>query len=99
MPEDLELEFAPLDHALRDGRTVHVRVVQPSDEAELVQAFGRMSENDRYMRFMRVVSELDLKRLRTTLADLPANKDKLIVTVLPDAGERYLSTALFETVT
>lgn len=31
------------------------------------------------------------------LAALPENKDKLIVTVLPDAGERYLSTALFET--
>jgi len=30
------------------------------------------------------------------LAAMPANKGKLVVTVLPDAGERYLSTALFE---
>ena len=30
------------------------------------------------------------------LAMDPAMKGKLIVTVLPDAGERYLTTALFE---
>ncbi len=32
------------------------------------------------------------------LAALPENRGKLIVTVLPDAGERYLSTALFENI-
>lgn len=30
------------------------------------------------------------------LADLPENKDKMIVVILPDSGERYLSTPLFD---
>ena len=32
------------------------------------------------------------------LAHLPENKDKTIVVILPDSGERYLSTVLFESV-
>lgn len=32
----------------------------------------------------------------TKLAKMPENKDKVIVVLLPDTGERYLSTGLFE---
>ena len=32
----------------------------------------------------------------TLLANRPENKDKTIVVLLPDTGERYLSTELFE---
>jgi hypothetical protein len=42
------------DITLRDGRVVHLRAIRASDEAELLQAFDRMSEAARFMRFMRV---------------------------------------------
>jgi len=47
--------FTEFDFALRDGRIVHVRAMRLTDEEELVQAFARMSNDARYMRFMRFV--------------------------------------------
>ena len=44
---------------LRDGRVVHLRSIHASDEAEVLQAFDRLSPEARYMRFMRVVKALD----------------------------------------
>ena len=35
-------------------------------------------------------------QVATELALIPANRDKTIVALLPDTGDRYLSTALFE---
>ena len=42
---------------LRDGRVVHIRAIRASDEAEILQAFDRMSADARYMRFMHTVRE------------------------------------------
>ena len=50
------------DITLRDGRAVHLRATRPADEAELLQAFERMSEEARYMRLMHVVREPNLER-------------------------------------
>jgi RimJ/RimL family protein N-acetyltransferase len=59
------------DITLRDGRVVHVRTIRPTDEAELVQAFDRMGPDARYLRFMRVVQQPDLVRLRAVLGSFP----------------------------
>ena len=77
----MDYGFAEFDVALSDGRTVHVRAMQPSDEAELVQAFGRMSDDARYMRFMRLVREPNVERLRSALASLPENGMGIVATV------------------
>jgi acetyltransferase len=80
---------------LRDGRTVHLRAVGPADEAELVQAFGRLSKEARYMRFMGSVGELDLERLRTTLAASPESGTGIVATVPADDGIDIVGSAVF----
>ncbi len=64
-----DFSFQEFDATLRDGRTVHIRAMRPADEAELLQAFGRMSDDARYMRFMRSVREPNVERLRKALAE------------------------------
>jgi len=69
------------DISLRDGRTVHVRAVRPDDEAELLQAFERMSADARYMRFMHSVREANRERLRQVLASFPKHGIGLVASV------------------
>jgi RimJ/RimL family protein N-acetyltransferase len=87
--------FHDLDVSLRDGRAVHIRAVRPEDEAELVQAFGRMSEEARYMRFMGSVGELDLDRLRETLAAFPESGLGIVATVPADDGIDIVGSAVY----
>ena len=82
------------DTTLRDGRTVHVRALQPSDEAEIVQAFERMGPDARYMRFMRVVNQVDLPRLRTVLASFPEGGIGLVATVPAADGYDIVGSAV-----
>ena len=91
----MDTPFEDVDVTLRDGRAVHIRAVAPSDEAELVQAFGRMSAEARYMRFMGSVGEVDLERLRRTLAAFPESGIGIVATVPADDGIDIVGSAVY----
>ena len=84
------------DVTLRDGRSVHIRTIHPSDEAELLQAFDRLSPTARYMRFMRFVNEPDLERLRKALlASFPERRDGVVATIPAIDGIDIVGAAFF----
>ena len=83
------------DATLHDGRVVHIRPMYTSDEAELLQAFDRLSPEARYMRFMRAVREPNLERLRKTLASFPQSGDANVATVPAADGIDIVGTAMF----
>ena len=83
------------DVILRDGRVVHMRTILPTDEKELLQAFERMSEEARYMRFMRSVRELNVQRLREALDSFPEGGSGIVVTVPADDGADIVASAVF----
>ena len=82
----MSTDIPETDITLRDGRSVSVRAVRPTDEAEIVQAFDRMSEDARYMRFMRFVREPNMERLRKALASFPESGVGIVATVPADDG-------------
>ena len=87
--------FQPRDVTLRDGRTVHVRAIHPTDEEELLAAFDRMDSEARYMRFMTSVRNIDVQRLRRLLDSFP-EKGCAIAAVVPAAdGIDIVATAGF----
>jgi RimJ/RimL family protein N-acetyltransferase len=73
--------IAAADITLRDGRSVHLRSLATADEAELLQAFERLSDAARYMRFMRVIREPDARRLHAVLASFPEAGFGIVATV------------------
>ncbi len=84
-----------IDISLRDGRVLHIRAMRPADEAELLQAFDRLSPDARYMRFMRTVREPNLERLRKALASFPESGIGIVATVPAADGFDIAGTAIF----
>ena len=82
------------DITLRDGRVVHLRAMRAPDESELLQAFGRMSDAARYMRFMHVVREPNLERLRKVLGSFPEDGIGLVATVPAADGIDIVGSAI-----
>ena len=83
------------DVALRDGRVVHLRAILPSDEKELLQAFARMPDEARYMRFMRSIREPNVQRLRDALVSFPEGGSGIVATVPADDGTDIVASAVF----
>ena len=87
--------FTDFDVTLRDGRAVHIRAMRPADEAELLQAFGRMSDDARYMRFMRSVREPNMERVRKALASFPEDGLGIVATVPAADGIDIVGSAIY----
>jgi RimJ/RimL family protein N-acetyltransferase len=82
------------DITLRDGRSVHVRPLGSADQAEILQAFERLSDAARYMRFMRVVRTPDPERLRAVLASFPDAGIGIVATVPAADGIDIVGSAI-----
>jgi acetyltransferase len=89
-----ECRMVNVDVTLSDGRVVHVRAVSPADEAELLQAFGRLTDDARYMRFMRVVREPNLESLRKVLSSFPEGGIGVVATVPAADGIDVVGSAI-----
>ena len=83
------------DVTLRDGRTVRIRAIDPSDEAELLRAFDRLSPAARYMRFMRFVNDPNLERFRRLLASFPEAGTAVVATMPAADGIDIVGAAFF----
>ena len=90
----MEAAFTDFDATLRDGRGVRVRAMSGSDDAEILQAFDHLSVDARYMRFMRVVREVDQDRLRKTLASFPEHGFGIVATVPAADGFDIVGSAI-----
>lgn len=93
----MRIDVPETDITLRDGRVVHLRGMRPNDEEEMLQAFARIDEAARYMRFMRSVREPNLERLRKVLASFPQAGEGIVATVPASDGYDIAGSAIYLT--
>ena len=100
MPSTSETTAAirwPTAVPLRDGSTVQVRPIEPSDRALLRRGLERLSEESRYRRFLSPVPRLTGAQLRY-LTDVDHHDHEALIALEPASGEavgvaRYVRTA------
>ena len=90
-----DASISEADVILRDGRVVRMRTILPTDEKELLQAFERMSEDARYMRFMRSVKEVNVQRLREALDSFPEGGAGIVATAPAADGADIVASAMY----
>jgi GNAT superfamily N-acetyltransferase len=71
---------------LRDELTVVVRPIESGDKAALTAAFGRLSEQSRYQRFMTAISELSDSQLRY-LTEVDHHDHEALIAFEPRSGD------------
>ena len=88
--------FPPIEVTLRNSRRVRLREIRPDDRDEVQQAFGRLSSESRYMRFMSFLKELSPRMLEGAV-NPPREREFVIVAEIdaPDGidivgGARYI---------
>ncbi len=72
--------------ALRDGSEVMVRPIRPEDRDAIAKAFGRLSEQSRYQRFMTAIDELSPSQLEY-LTDVDHHDHEALVAFDPETGD------------
>jgi RimJ/RimL family protein N-acetyltransferase len=87
--------YRPRDLKLRDGRQVTLRSIREADAAEIVQAFGRLSRQARYSRFMQHKKSLDLAVLERGVRPVPGREFVFVATVPADDGIDIVGAARY----
>lgn len=87
--------YRPRQLTLHDGRVVTLRAIATSDEAEIRQAFDRLSDDSRYSRFMTPMRELDPATLARGLRPVPGQDFTFVATVPAEDGFDIVGAARY----
>ena len=83
------------NYLLKDGRTIKIRPVKPTDERMLQELYYSMDKTDRYLRFFTTVRRFSHKRIQS-LVNIDYFTKMILVGEIIDKGERKIvSTAAF----
>ena len=95
MAEESSASGLPADLRLKDGRHVTVRTVLPEDSDALQAAFGRLSGEARYARFMAPLRELPSQMLDQATHPAPGLELQLVAIAQEGGQERIVAGARY----